>query len=116
MTRKQMTALQRAKFFDEHNGICHICEQKIKVGEAWDIEHIIPLKISEDDSASNKAPAHKKCHKAKTKKDSKDIAKCKRVHANHIGAKKPNSALSNSRFKKKFDGTVVDRETGEVIS
>lgn len=113
--RKTYTGLQRAKFFEAKGGICHICGQKIKTGEAWDIEHIIPLEISEDDSEENKAPAHRKCHKAKTRKDSKDIAKCKRVNAKHIGAWKPKSSLSKGRFKKKFDGTVIDRETGQPV-
>jgi hypothetical protein len=32
------------------------------------------------------------------------------------GIRKPKSALSNSRFKKKIDGTVIDRRTGEIVS
>ena len=113
--RKSYTPHQRTRFFKEKGGICHICKRKIQVGEAWDIEHIIPLAISEDDSDENKAPAHSKCHKAKTRKDKSDIAKCNRGRAKHIGAWKPKSSLSKGRFKKKFDGTVVDRETGEMV-
>lgn len=113
--RKSHTGLQRAKIFEARGGICHICGEKIKIGEPWDIEHIIPLAISDDDSDKNKAPAHRSCHKAKTKKDQTDIAKGKRIRAKHIGAWKPQSSLSKGRWKKKLDGTVVARETGQPV-
>lgn len=112
--RKQMTGLQRAKFFEEKGGVCHICEQKIKAGEKWEIEHIIPFAISEDDSFENTAPAHVKCHKAKTAKDKGIIDKGKRIRAKHIGAWVSKTPMK-SKFKKKMDGTVVDSKTGEPV-
>ena len=113
--RKQMTGLQRAKFFKENGGVCHICGLKIQVGEKWEIEHITPFAISEDDSEDNKAPAHINCHKTKTANDKAIIAKGKRVQAKHTGAWKSRSPMYKTRFKKKLDGSVVDRETGEKI-
>src|SRR6056297_2954082 len=68
MTRR-MSAKRRAAVFAAHDGLCHICEGKIGVGEAWEVEHRIPLEISGDDSDGNLAPAHIACHRAKTKGD-----------------------------------------------
>ena len=98
MTRRSMTPLRRARIFDTHGGTCHLCGCKIGVGEAWDVEHIIALEISGDDSDDNLAPAHRSCHRAKTSKDAGMIAKAKRVHAKHIGAHQPKRAIGSRRF------------------
>lgn len=112
MTRR-MSATRRAKIFAAHDGVCHICEQKIDgVKEPWDVEHVIPLAISADDTDDNLRPAHRKCHKAKTKQDAADIAKCKRVARKHIGArisKNPIPGGRNSKWKKSLDGSVKRR-------
>lgn len=102
MTRR-MSPKRRAAIFAEHDGTCHICEGKIGVGEGWEVEHIIPLEISGDDSDGNLAPAHVTCHRAKTKGDARTIAKARRVHQKHTGARKPKSSIPYH----KFDGTPV---------
>lgn len=125
--RKPLTGLRRAKFFEDHDGICHICKCKIQVGEAWDDEHKIPRELANEDGEildpetgeymdvddlRNRGPAHKACHKPKTAKDISTIAKCKRVKAKHIGAwrsKTPMPGSKASGWKKKMDGTVVKR-------
>jgi 5-methylcytosine-specific restriction endonuclease McrA len=101
--RRSMTALRRARIFDAHEGVCHICGLKIAVGDAWDAEHIIALEISGDDSDENLAPAHKDCHRTKTADDAGLIAKARRVHAKHIGAYRPKRRLGGKRF----DGTPI---------
>ena len=105
---RKMSTRRRLKIFNAAKGICHICEQKIQVGEAWDADHVIALEVSRDDSDDNIRPAHSHCHKIKTAGDVKTIAKCKRVQAKHRGAKK--STWPKSRWKKKVDGSVVRRE------
>jgi hypothetical protein len=43
------------------------------------------------------------------------IAKVKRIHQKHIGAKRPKSQMPggrNSMWKKKMDGSVVRRDDG----
>ena len=110
--RKTISAKIRLKVFTTHNGICHICGGKIHVGEAWDLEHIIPFAMGGADDETNWQPAHSKCHKNKTAQDVADIAKAKRREIRHIGAKKSKSPLpfgKQSRLKKKMDGTVVER-------
>jgi len=112
MTRR-MSAKRRAAVFAAHDGLCHICEGKIGVGEAWEVEHRIPLEISGDDGDDNLAPAHIACHRAKTKGDARTIAKARRVHQKHTGARKPKGTIPGSKasgWKRKLDGTVVRRE------
>lgn len=103
MARRSMTPLRRARIFDTHGGICHLCGCKIDIGEAWEVEHVIALEISGDDSDENLAPAHVSCHRGKTKEDAKKIAKARRVRAKHIGAHRPKRKMPY----RKFDGTPV---------
>lgn len=98
MTRRQRTTLQRARIFDAAAGTCHICGCKITTGDKWDIEHIIPLEISGDDTDDNLAPAHVRCHKTKTRTDAGDIAKCRRVAAKHKGASRAKVKIPYRRF------------------
>lgn len=104
MTRRRMTPKRRAQIFVAHDGVCHICDGKIDgTREAWEIEHIIPLGISGDDSDGNLAPAHQHCHRAKTKADARDIAKARRVNEKHHGARKKKGGIPYRRF----DGSRV---------
>jgi 5-methylcytosine-specific restriction endonuclease McrA len=108
--RKSFSRSERVRLFELHKGICHICEHKIDgVREKWEVEHVIPFEMTRDNSNENCKPAHVICHKGKTKQDVKDIAKCKRREAAHIGAKPKSKAWGNSKYKKKLDGTVVLR-------
>lgn len=101
--RKKRTPLQAMALFEQHGGICHICGQKIDgTREGWDLEHVIALEISGDDSDENLRPAHKACHAEKTRDDKGRIAKAKRVRAKHLGAKKKRTI-----GYRKFDGTPV---------
>lgn len=86
--RKAFTALQRLKIFEAAKGVCHICEQKIQVGEAWDVEHKRPLSMGGTNDPANLAPAHEDCHDGKSAKETTDRAKCDRMRAKHLGARK----------------------------
>ena len=113
MTRRRMTPLRRARIFDTHGGICHLCGLKIAVGDPWDVEHVIALEISGDDGDDNLRPAHRQCHAAKTAEDAGIIAKSRRVRAKHVGAWQSKAPLPfgrKSKLKRKLDGTVVPRE------
>jgi 5-methylcytosine-specific restriction protein A len=108
VNRVRLSPSKRADLFLEQDGICHICEGKIGVGEAWDVEHPDPLAMTGIDDAMNRKLAHRKCHKTKTADDLANIAKAKRRQRRHIGVKKPRSI----RAWRKFNGTAVfaDRE------
>lgn len=109
-----MTPKRRAEIFAAHEGTCHICGGVIDgTREAWEVEHVIALEVSRDDSDGNLAPAHVACHRAKTKADARIIAKCRRVAQKHIGARKAKGEIPGSkasRWKRKVDGTVVRRD------
>lgn len=114
MTRRRMSTARRARIFDTHGGVCHLCGLKIAAGEAWEAEHIVPLALSDDDSDENLAPAHVACHAPKTSADITQIAKAKRVRAKHIGAHRPKSTIPGSKgspWKRRIDGTTVRRDT-----
>jgi 5-methylcytosine-specific restriction protein A len=113
MTRKSISTKKRVALFQKHGGICHICGGKINVGEAWEVEHIIPFALGGADDETNWSPAHIKCHRGKTTEDVARISKSKRQEARHLGAKKSKSPLPFGRqsgWKRKMDGSVVKRE------
>jgi len=89
---------------------------KVSPGEEWDVSHDIPLEAGGKDDESNWLVAHRKCHRVHTSTvDMPLIAKVKRIHQNHIGAKlKSRNQLPGSKgsqWKKKMDGSVVRRES-----
>ena len=104
----------RARVFLAHGGKCHITGRLIRPGDEWDLDHVIALVNGGENRESNLAPALKAAHKAKTARDVAEKAKVARVRAKHLGIQEKRK-WGHSRFKKKLDGTVVDRETGEPV-
>lgn len=114
MSRKRWTALRRARLFDAHNGLCHICGLKIDaVRGGFEVEHVIPLALGGEDDEANCRPAHVACHKGKTADDKAQIAKTNRVRAKHLGAReKPRRIMPGSKaskWKKPLHGPAVLR-------
>lgn len=102
MSRKTFSRKERVRIFDLNGGSCHLCGQKIKVGEAWDLEHIVPWELTRDDSDENVKPAHKSCHKVKTAEDVAVIRKADRIRAKNIGAwPKSRNKIQSRGFSKK---------------
>lgn len=115
--RKSLTKNQRLAIRFIEKGICHICGEPINpIRETEEIEHPVPVALG--GTAMRLAHAH--CHREKTKQDRKDIAKAKRVAAKHNGtwrgSKHKIPGGKTSRFKRKVDGTVVDRATDQPLS
>ena len=113
MTRRSIPAKERLSIFLRWNGGCHLCGGKITPGEAWEIEHVIPLAQGGDDHGDNLRPAHTKCHRAKTVQDAGNTARAKRREAIHVGAKPPSRnplpGGKRSKWKRKIGGGVVPR-------
>lgn len=105
----------RQRVFDANGGICHLTGRKIMPGEAWELEHVHALILGGQHRESNMAPALKAAHKAKTAMEMGVKAKIARVRQKHIGVAKPKSSLSHSNLKRLMDGTVVRRDTGEIV-
>ena len=102
MTRRRLTGKARLAFLKGHQSRCHICDGEIQPGQAWELDHVIPLKLGGEDDPANWRPAHKKCHADKTKEDLSRIAKAKRVEIAYKGAKAPARQTIKSRgFDKK---------------
>lgn len=97
MSRKRFSMRERVRLFELHRGVCHLCAQKIQVGETWELEHIVPWELTRDDSDDNVKPAHAKCHKVKTADDIAAIRKADRIRAKHIGAYPKSRARIQSR-------------------
>lgn len=119
--RPSLSTRNRTRLFMLHEGKCHICGHKIDgTKERWDVEHIIPRALIGKlaDTDANMQPAHSLCHAHKTKSDVHTINKAKRREARHMGFKKSKTPLPygrDSKFKKRFDGSVVLRATGEPL-
>ena len=115
MTRRSLTTANRVAIFEASNGVCHICAQKIKVGETWEADHLIPRAITGSDNLKEYRPAHKTCHQIKTRtEDVPTIAKVARIKAKHIGADRKRSSFQTNRdgpFKRTMRGELIRRPT-----
>lgn len=79
--RPSISKAKRARIFLAHEGVCWLCKVKIGADEPYDIDHMIAREIMGEgaDEDDNLAPAHKLCHREKTKADAKAIAKSNRI-------------------------------------
>lgn len=105
MSRRSFSRKDRARIFALGNGCCHICTGKITVGEAWEVEHIIPYALTQDNSDDNLRPAHKKCHAKKTTgEDRPRISKAERQRAKFLGIwPKSKTPLKSRGFERRED-------------
>jgi hypothetical protein len=56
VARKRWSSTARLRIFLANDGRCHVCGQKISVGEGWDLDHRIALALGGDDEEHNLAP------------------------------------------------------------
>jgi 5-methylcytosine-specific restriction protein A len=104
----------RMRVLERYGHKCYLSGAEIRPGTAWEIEHIQALILGGEHREKNMAPALVEPHKAKTATEMKIKAKIARVgKKSFLGKKK--SSLSNPLFKKLMDGTVVRRDTGEIV-
>jgi 5-methylcytosine-specific restriction endonuclease McrA len=103
------------RVLDRQGWRCAISGVEFRDGVKAEFDHITPLWLGGENRESNLQAVTAKAHRAKTSTEATVRAK---VNANRIkrvcGKKK--SGRWNSKFKKKMDGTVVDRRTGEIVS
>lgn len=112
--RRPLTPLRRLKLFEAAAGVCHLCGQKIQIGQTWEVEHRIPLAMGGADDETNMSPAHVACHAEKTRVDRRDLAKVDRIRAKHRGAWKRSGFRKpppNSHHDWRLGRRVFDKET-----
>ena len=102
----------RLRVYERHSGVCYVSGRKIRPGEAWDVDHIIPLINGGEHRERNLAPILSVIHKIKTREDVKEKALVYRKKAKHLGIKKKTRPIPGSKasgLKKGFDGVVRKR-------
>ena len=114
MRRRNWSQRQRLALFIFANGACQACQIRLQPGQAWDLDHIIPLALGGADETQNLQVLCIPCHKDKTnQRDIPSIAKSVRSAAKHQGANSPSRHPMpfgrQSIWKKKLDGTIVKR-------
>lgn len=105
----------RQRVFEREGGICHLTGRKIAPGEPWELEHKVSLILGGQHRENNLFPALVEPHKRKTAAEMKVKAKIARISKKHLGIKKESSFGLSKKFKKRLDGRVVNRETGEIV-
>lgn len=107
MVRKSLSSRRRLGIFEVAKGLCHLCGQRIKAGEKWEVEHRIALALGGADEDVNLAPAHIACHAIKTKDDVGRYSKALRQRAKHLGIR--SAGWPKSKWKRKVNGETVLR-------
>ncbi len=116
--RKEFSKATKAQAWDRCEGQCQKCTARLITG-AIHFDHKIMAALNVKgsklviNSLANCQVLCTNCHAGKTRVDRKIIAKAHRLEERHFGMKRKKRALS--RLKRKMDGTVVDRETGERV-
>lgn len=99
--RRPMTPTRRLKIWEEHKGICVLCDTQIDgVRDQWTIEHLVCLGLGGADEDKNCGPAHETCRREKDKIDVAAIARAKRVKQKHIGIKATKQPIRSAGFPK----------------
>lgn len=133
--RRSLTEAQRIDVLHAHHGRCYLCGGIINLARArlgevepFEVEHAHALGLGGTDTPDNWFPAHVSCHKEKTRRDRRAMAKVARaeraraVKAGEAKAK-PKRKIAGSRLpggrgdriRKRIDGGVIDTSTGRVI-
>ena len=110
--RLAMSPTRRLRIFEAGRGVCILCEQRIKAGDSWTVEHIRALALGGEDIDSNCGPAHEACRRLKDKTDVASIAKAKRMKAKHYGIRRSSNPIMGSKgtpWKRKMNGQTERR-------
>jgi len=107
--RKHLTQKQRIKLMLFQNGYCPVCNNKLKPGNI-EYDHIQALVHGGDNDPDNwRAICAVPCHRDKTRRDAQAGAKVKRLAFGKPRKGQPLPGSRASRWKRKMDGTVVER-------
>jgi 5-methylcytosine-specific restriction protein A len=99
----------RLRVFEKYNGICYLSKIKIKIGDDWELEHIIALCNGGEHRESNFAPALVEPHKAKTRQDRATKAKNDSVRKKFLGIEGPKRKIQSAPFRKSAPQRTASR-------
>ena len=111
MSRREFSKAVMRDAFMRCNGACEGCGARLSAGK-FHYDHIIPDALGGDPVLDNCQVLCKPCHADKTgKQDIPAIAKTKRIRDRERGIRRPSrfTGARTSRWKKKMDGSVVQR-------
>jgi 5-methylcytosine-specific restriction endonuclease McrA len=116
-TTKRGNLSQRRKLaiWEREHGKCMVCGVKLMTG-GFIYEHVRALELGGTDTDDNIRLTCKPCATSKTKIDHQTAGKAKRKKASYLGLKESRTPLplgKNSKWKKKLNGQVVLRNSGE---
>ena len=110
--RRNFTRTTKLAAWKRSDGRCGWCGRKIFPGDGPEYDHIIADEHGGDNSLTNCQVLCINCHKPKTRADMKVTVRGRKARARHAGADKPSRPMPGSRdskWKKRVDGTVVER-------
>ena len=117
-TPRSRSRKDRAAVFLKTDGCCWKCGQRLE-SRGWVEEHVVPLEDGGADDISNKMPSCTKCAIKKTSAEASQRAKERAIRDRHIGvmpeSRNPIQGGRKTMFKRCMDGSVINRETGEVV-
>lgn len=116
--RKPLTRKQLAELFLRQDGRCGNCNQRLETKGGKPVcvdEHLNPLWRGGSNALDNRELWCVPCTKPKTAQEARERTKGYRVRDKHIGIMKPKKGGFSQRLKRKMNGDVVDRETGEIV-
>lgn len=95
--RRPIPSALRRVVIEAAKGRCAACGEPT---EAFEVDHYAPVALGGTNDLSNLQALCPPCHKVKTRKDVKDIAKSKRIRAKRLGVRP-------KRWKRKLSGRAV---------
>lgn len=113
--RGNLSARRKLAIWEREKGKCMLCSVKLVTGK-FIFEHVRALELGGTDTDDNIRLTCKGCATEKTKQDHSTAARAKRKKTSVLGLKQSKTPMpfgKGSKFKKKMDGTVVRRDSGE---
>ncbi len=119
MARREFPARVKVAAFERAHGCCEMCGAVLRPGR-FAYDHRIADGLNGEPTLENCVVACDPCHGRKTAlHDVPAIAKAKRLEARRLNADTPSRnplpGGRSSNIRKRMDGSVVDRRTGETI-
>ncbi|MBZ5761528.1 HNH endonuclease [Rhizobium sp. VS19-DR104.2] len=104
----------KRRILDRQDERCAITGVALRDGVRVHWDHKVPLWLGGENREGNLQAITEAAHKAKTATEATVRAKINRNRAKRHGNKK-GSGLTHPTFKRLMDGTVVRRDTGEIV-